>query len=216
MDPLINQIIKTLPKEHEIMGRDKLFNAAVLITLIPIQGEYHFVFEKRASHIRQGGEISFPGGGYEPEDKDFEATAVRETCEELGIRKKDIEVLGNLGTYIGRQGVIIEAFIGRLHLPLEAINPDPNEVAHIFTVPVTFFLETEPKKYAIRVEQQPYYINELGEKIELLPAAELGLPKKYHRPWSGKLVDLYFYQVNHEWIWGLTAELINDVIARLK
>lgn len=217
MEKKWEKIKRIVPNHPEIIGRENYFNAAIMITLIEIEDTYHFVFEKRAAHIRQGGEISFPGGGYEPEDIDFKATAIRETCEELGINREDLTVLGQLGTYVGRQGVIIEAYIGCLNFSdIKRLRPEPGEVERVFTVPVSFFEDNLPTKYAIRMEKQPYYVDPHGERIELLPAAKLGLPQRYHRPWSGELLDVYFYSVENEWIWGLTAELINDVIYRLK
>lgn len=216
MIDFLEQLKRKIPKKHEIIGRDKYFNAAVMITLVLKNGDYHFLFEKRASSIRQGGEISFPGGGYELDDKDFEATAIRETCEELGVRPEQIQVLGGLGTYLGRQGVIIEPYVGVLTLDgFGELEPDPAEVEKIFMVPVQFFIDHPPEKYAIRLEQQPYYINEQGKQIDLLPAAQLGLPEKYHKPWSGQHMEVYFYHVENEWIWGITAELIVDVIQRV-
>ncbi len=106
------KFIKNLPLTAGVMARDRYFNSAVLIPLVKIDGEYYLLFQKRAAHIRQGGDICFPGGGYEDEDKSFKDTALRETKEELGIKKKHIKVLGQLDTYVAPIGAVIEPFVG--------------------------------------------------------------------------------------------------------
>src|SRR6185369_17777561 len=71
--------------------------AAVLIPLYLKDGEFHLFFTKRTSQLtHHSGEISFPGGVREPEDRDCAATALREAWEEVGIVPADVEVLGEL------------------------------------------------------------------------------------------------------------------------
>ena len=111
----LKKLVSNLPKYPNILGRDRFFNSAVLIPLIKIKGEYHLLFQKRAASIRQGGDICFPGGGFEIGiDKNFKDTALRETYEELGIKKKDIKILGQLDTYVAPIGAIIEPFVAKI------------------------------------------------------------------------------------------------------
>ena len=209
----IDKLRENLKNVNQIISRDKYFNAAVLIPLVYINKEYHFLFEKRAKNIRQGSEISFPGGGFEAGDKNYLETAIRETKEELGIEDEKIKVIGKIGSYIGRQGIIVEVFIGELIIgSLDELKPDEKEVEYVFTAPVDYFKNQEPKKYSVRLEQQPYYTDENGHIVHLLPSKELGLPQKYHQPWRGKSVEFDFYKVNGEWIWGMTADMIREAI----
>ncbi|TCT12166.1 NUDIX domain-containing protein [Natranaerovirga pectinivora] len=209
----INKLKEKLKNTTNIISREKYFNAAVLIPLVFIKDEYHFLFEKRAKNIRQGSEISFPGGGFEKGDKSFLGTAIRETKEELGIEEDKIDVIGKIGSYIGRQGIIVEVYIGELKInDINELNPEVTEVDYVFTVPIDYFKTQEPKKYSVRLEQQPYYTDEKGNVINLLPSKELGLPQKYHEPWGGKSVEFDFYRVNNEWIWGMTADMIKEAI----
>lgn len=85
----LKKMISNLPKYPGVLGRDRFFNSAVLIPLVKKNKEYYILFQKRAASIRQGGDICFPGGGFEKDlDKNFKQTALRETKEELGIEKK--------------------------------------------------------------------------------------------------------------------------------
>lgn len=59
--------------------------------------ELHAVFTRRRGDLRRhAGEISFPGGRQDAEDADLIATALREAHEEIGLRPRDVAVLGAL------------------------------------------------------------------------------------------------------------------------
>ena len=93
----LENITLALVNASDILGKDKYFNSAVLIPLIQVNEELHFLFEKRANHIRQGGEVSFPGGEFDSKkDQSFRQTAIRETSEELGIPAEIIKVMARL------------------------------------------------------------------------------------------------------------------------
>jgi peroxisomal coenzyme A diphosphatase NUDT7 len=207
-----------LPEVPGILGKEEYFNAAVLIPLVMIKGEYNFLFEKRAAHIRQGGEICFPGGEFDPEtDTTFRDTAIRETIEELGIRKEDISIHGILDTLIGPMGVTVDSFIGTLNLTdLSALKYDKEEVEKIFVIPVSFFMDNDPELYHTRMEINPTDIDKNGEKITTLPVKELQLPERYSRTWRGRKHNIYVYKTDEGVIWGITGALINDVIHKLK
>ena len=71
-----------LPALPRIIGKNEYFNSAVLILLLNIDDEIHILFQKRASHIRQGGEVCFSGGEFDiTKDNDYSQTAIRETSE---------------------------------------------------------------------------------------------------------------------------------------
>ena len=213
----LNQLIKNLPPRPGIMGREKFFNAAVLIPLLQKNDEYFFLFEKRAKNIRQGGEISFPGGKFEPfQDKFCVNAALRETEEEIGIPREKIEVIGRLDTFISPRGIIIESFIGILNIDMEKdLNPDKNEVEEIFIIPVSWFEKHPPEQYGVKVEMKPYFINKDGVKVSTLPVEELGLPPQYQNPWPSLDYEVFVFKNPVALIWGITARLIVELMLKI-
>ena len=212
----LKDLVSNLPKHPGVLGRQRLFNSAVLIPIVKIKGEYHLLFQKRAAHIRQGGDICFPGGGFEIGiDKNFKDTALRETYEELGIKKKDIKILGQLDTYVAPIGAIIEPFVAKIkQKAYKNMKIDYNEVEKTLLIPISFFKDNEPIEYTLRHEVQPFKIDENGNKEIFFPVEELGLPDTYKKPWGNKRHKVWVYKYENEVIWGITSVLIRDVIEK--
>ncbi len=141
----LNKIKTVLEGEERLIGVDGYLQAGVLIPLFEKDGEMHILFEKRAADIRQGGEISFPGGEIDELDGNPMQTALRETTEELGLPVEKINVLSKLGVLVSPRGVIVHTYIGELKIKDEKeINFSENEVEKVFNVPVSFFEHNKP------------------------------------------------------------------------
>jgi 8-oxo-dGTP pyrophosphatase MutT (NUDIX family) len=70
--------------------------AAVVIAIFRI-APHGIVFVERAAHLRDHpGQIGLPGGGVHPEDRDLEATALRELHEEVGIEPARATIVAQL------------------------------------------------------------------------------------------------------------------------
>lgn len=214
----IEQLESKLPEQPGIHFKEEYVNTAVLVLLVFINGEYHFLLEKRGPNIRQNGEICFPGGVYHPEDGTPKQTAVRETVEELGIPAEKIKVIGALDTLVAPMGATVDAFVGVADIRnLDEIKPNKDEVEFVFTVPVSYFETHEPEKYRALLKVHPAEVDEkTGEEVVLFPARELGLPDRYSKPWGGLKHTIYVYQLEQRVIWGITARFIVDVVNRLK
>jgi 8-oxo-dGTP pyrophosphatase MutT (NUDIX family) len=115
-------------------GRD----AAVLIMLFERDGEPWMVFTRRTHTVQHHkGEISFPGGARDPEDPDLEATAIRETVEELGIDPSEITIVGRLDelpTYV--TGYNVTPFVAVIPEP-HAFRPSHHEIDEVIELPVS-------------------------------------------------------------------------------
>ena len=78
-------------------GRRNHLHAGVLVPLRFVDGDLEVVLTERVATLRHhGGEVSFPGGKPDPEDRDLEHTALREAEEEIGLR--GARVLGRLSS----------------------------------------------------------------------------------------------------------------------
>jgi coenzyme A diphosphatase NUDT7 len=211
------KLLKIFSNECQIIGKERFLNSAVLIPIINQQGKEFILFEKRSASVRQPGEISFPGGHIDPKlDVNSISAALRETSVELGLTTEQINVLGRLGTLVTPMGVIVEAFIGSLNISnLEQLKIDNREVERIFLISLDYFINNDPDEYNTRLELHPYSLDEKGDKRELLPVKDLGLPKRYANSFNGKHRVLV-YRTNKEIIWGITAELIFELSKKLR
>lgn len=214
IDELRNIGVKNCP----IIGKDRYLNSAVLIPIVLIDGKEFILFQKRSQTVRQPGEISFPGGHFDSTvDTDFLSTAIRETCEELGVLNNKIEVLGKLGTLVTPMEVIVEAYLGVLNInSVDELEIDKKEVERIFLIPLQYFVDNNPDEYFTRLEVHPYITKEDGQKEILLPVKELGLPERYSFPWTRGKHRVLVYRTTKEIIWGITAELIYELSQKLK
>lgn len=214
----LNTLGRIVVKNCSIIGKDLYINSAVLIPIIVIDKTEFVLFQKRSTTVKQPGEVSFPGGHFDSRfDNDFLSTATRETCEELGIEKDKISVLGKIGTLVAPMGVIVEAYLGILNInSLDELKIDHKEVDRIFVIPLQYFISNKPDEYFTRLELHPFMTKEDGEKVELLPVKELGLPEKYSLPWTNGKHRVLVYRTSEEVIWGITAELIFELSTKLK
>ncbi|WP_028990910.1 NUDIX hydrolase [Thermacetogenium phaeum] len=213
------QLQHRLSDRPGLLGREDHLNTAVLMLLMPVDGEYHFVLEERQLEIPQGGEICFPGGAFDPEqDADTVQTAIRETVEELGIAKERLELLGALGTLYTSMGAIVDAYVGVCRLRgLDELRINTSEVKSAFTIPVSRFENTSPEEYRALVRVHPTYTEENTGQVRILfPSAELGLPKRYSRPWGSRTHRILVYRMGPRIVWGVTARLIYELLRRMR
>ena len=209
----LENITLALANSSEILGKDKYFNSAVLVPIVELDNKFHFLFEKRANHIRQGGEVSFPGGEFDvKKDQGLRQTALRETTEELGIPPEKIKIIGKVGTLVAPMGVTVDAFVCQLLIQsLDELKIDTNEVEKVFLIPVEHFLKKKPEEYTVKLEVHPFYVDEKGKHIELLPVQKLGLPERYSKPWKNGTHRVLVYNSTEEVIWGITAEIVFEL-----
>lgn len=115
--------------------------AAVLVPLILRPEGLQVMLTQRTAHLKDhAGQISFPGGRTEPEDRDAVATALREAEEEVGLPPDQVEILGLLDTYVTSTGYEIAPVVGLIRPPFP-VAPDPYEVAEVFEVPLSFLVD---------------------------------------------------------------------------
>ena len=117
---------------------------AVLIALYPDNGVIRTVLMKRPDYNgTHSGQISFPGGKVEEQDKDIVATALREAEEEVNIKPNEVTVIGQLTElYIPPSNFLVHPILGVLHRPPLLI-PDDHEVESIHVPELSYLLRED-------------------------------------------------------------------------
>lgn len=120
---------------------------AAVLALLVAGVEPSLVFTERARSLsRHAGEVSFPGGLVDPEDRDLAATALRETHEEIGIEPAAVELLGALPpvhTFVS--GILVTPFVGVVS-SLPPLRVAEAEIERVVTVPVRTLQEVEESR----------------------------------------------------------------------
>jgi 8-oxo-dGTP pyrophosphatase MutT (NUDIX family) len=112
--------------------------AAVLVPFCFADDEWHLLFTKRSNGVaKHQGEISFPGGAAEDGDVDLVDTAVREACEEIGLCKESIEVLGVMQPVHTISNYCVLPVVGFVQWPSD-LRLNPSEVEQILMIPINW------------------------------------------------------------------------------
>jgi 8-oxo-dGTP pyrophosphatase MutT (NUDIX family) len=115
--------------------------AAVLVPLVERDTGLTVLLTQRAETLKDhAGQISFPGGRIEPDDKDPWHAALREAYEEIGLLSNYVEFAGYLPDHHVITGFRVTPVVG-------FVNPDYQlriaeaEVHEVFEVPLDFILD---------------------------------------------------------------------------
>ena len=131
-DNLFPHLVGKQPKE-----------AAVLIPLTQIEQEWHILFTRRTDRVESHkGQVSFPGGAREQDDSDAQATALRESFEEIGLLPAHVALLGQMTQRKTISNYLVTPVIGYYESPYE-FNTNRFEVQHVFTVPLRWLANRE-------------------------------------------------------------------------
>ncbi|MGM0844765.1 MAG: NUDIX hydrolase [Bacillota bacterium] len=188
-----------------ILGSGQYYRFSVLLPLIQINEEIHILFEVRSKEMRrQPGDVCFPGGKVDEADDTEKQTAIRETCEELGISEENLSGIYPMDYIVSSFGTFIFPYVGILDKDVKIIE-NPSEVAETFTVPLSFFIAQEPNVYKVGFKIEP----EEDFPLDLIAGGE-----NYN--WQTRKLDEYFYFFEDKVIWGLTARILKHFIDEIK
>lgn len=160
----------------------------MLLTLYRHAGAWHLIYIRRAEHKgdRHSGEVGFPGGRWESGDPSCADTALREAEEEIGLPKSQVDLLGELRPLRTVSQYLVTPVVGCVPWP-QALRPQPQEVARIFSIPLTWLAERG------------------RHQILTYPA-----------PGHPEARDLIFFnEFDGELLWGISARITLDLITCL-
>lgn len=164
---------------------DEARKSAVMILFFrDEQKELKMIVIRRSEYVGvHSGQIAFPGGRYEEEDGDVEITALREVEEEIGIPRKQIEVLGRLSDiYVPPSNFLISVFVGFLNAkPLYRLQE--REVSEVIEIPFKEFYRSgivKQKEFFVRSQNASSYAP--------------------------------YFDVSHAEIWGASAMVISELL----
>ena len=131
-------------------------------------------------------QIGFPGGKFEESDSSLQETALRETEEEVGVKRDSVSVLKKLTEiYIPPSNFFVQPFVGiTLNTPKFILQKD--EVEELIEVPLHHFMDD-------RIKTMQTLTTSYAKNIEV-PA----------------------FLLNNHLVWGATAMMLNEVRELLK
>jgi 8-oxo-dGTP pyrophosphatase MutT (NUDIX family) len=161
--------IEYIFKKRKAAPIGNYLKSAVAIMLVEEKDGRSIVFEERAHFLKkQPGDICLPGGKIE-KDETPSGAVIREISEELGIEDNNIKIYGEMDYYISPYNSIIYTFVASLEKV--EMSPNKDEVDHTFTVPIDFFMKTEPTLYELEIgpylnEDFPYQLIKGGKNYK--------------------------------------------------
>ncbi len=148
---------------YRAVPSERTRRSAVLLLLYPYQHDLWLPLILRPAYDGvHGGQMAFPGGGYEYYDRSLVNTALREAQEEVGIKATDVHVLGQLTQlYIPPSNFLVQPVVGYLPYCPDFF-PDSREVAGIVEVNLSTLADKNiigSKELFVRnvVIQAPFY-----------------------------------------------------------
>lgn len=162
--------------------------SAVLVLIYPKIGDgLHLILTRRTEHLRgHSGQISFPGGRRDEDDHSYEHTALRETCEEIGLCEQSrVNLLGRLSTmWIPPSNFEVVPIVATMQSEPD-LKASPSEVAQILYMPLKSLFDDETKKTT-------------------------------EMTFRDMVFDVPYYDVQGHIVWGATAAMLSELEKRLK
>lgn len=166
-----------------------MLHAAVVIPVVRYD-DPQLIFIRRADHLRRNpGQIAFPGGVIDPQDRDARAAALREFEEELGIARERVHIVDRLEDVVTLAlSVTVAPYLGFLDPPIEYAF-DPSETQSVHEIP-------------LRAVYEPGALHAGIEPVDR----------------GGVLYQVPSWLFDHDGIhiWGATARMLHGLVSRYR
>lgn len=178
---ILKQIEQKIPDSFDLSK-----SAAVLILLVNHEGNWDILYTRRTNGVKtHQGEVSFPGGAWEPGDSNLAKTALRETREEIGVAEERIKLLGEMDPHLTVYGYTVVPFVGILD-SMSDLEINTEEVDRVFSIPLDWLLDRE--NYHTMDHEL------FGKMVKQV---------------------LHYKDYDGEHLWGLTARITQDLLGRI-
>lgn len=174
------------PIDHARFSYEKKEGArkgAVLILFYPHAEGCRIPFIKRPIYKGvHSGQVSFPGGKWEPDDSGLDFTAKRETEEEIGVDQSKIEIFGQLSDlFIAPSNFSVSPYLGFMK-ETPAFDPDPREVHRVIECEFSYLIDRSIRK---------------RKKMEARNVPNMDVP---------------YFDIDEEVVWGATAMMLSELM----
>lgn len=144
-------------------------HACVMVSLISHEKSLHLLLTKRTDRVEHHkGQISFPGGMVDENDRSPEHTALRELEEELGIPPDSVSIIGQLDDFHIPTGFIVTPIVGFIDHAID-IHMKNDEVDEILLIPFNKFFDPSLRRIENRflkgVDRQVYVYDVWKEPV---------------------------------------------------
>jgi 8-oxo-dGTP pyrophosphatase MutT (NUDIX family) len=157
--------------------------AAVLVPLYLDGRDWHVLFTQRTDLVEtHKGQVSFPGGRVDPGDTSRVETALREAEEEIGLRREDVTVLGQLDELLTVTQYQITPIVGLFPWPYSFVLSTA-ELSEVFGAPLAWL--ADPANLEIKMREP------------IVP---------------GPKIQVYYLHYQGYTIWGATARMLLNLI----
>jgi len=198
--------------------------AAVMILLRQRMDVWEVCFTRRSELLADHrGQIAFPGGRAETVDAGPLQTALRETCEEVGIAPDAVLPLGILDSVETSSGFRVWPVVGVIRMPVEP-RPSSPEVTETFWIPLEWLAADGRWEWRTVNTDENHNTekNDPSHVIASLPELALsgvkGSPATASqinpRP-DGKRKAIFFEAYQGHILWGATAMIMVQLLDRL-
>jgi 8-oxo-dGTP pyrophosphatase MutT (NUDIX family) len=135
--PLTPARLNATPQEADLR------ECAVLVPVIMRRPQATILLTRRTAHLKShAGQIAFPGGKVEPEDRTPVETALREAWEEISLDARLVRPLSLLDAHRTGTGFRILPVLALVDASYRAV-PNPSEVDDVFEIPLAFLMSAE-------------------------------------------------------------------------
>ncbi len=182
----IQALLNTNHRSQQKINMRGYERAGVLIPFFHIDNEWKLLLTRRTEYVQtHKGQVAFPGGAFDPEDENIVETALRESCEEIGLCSNEVSVLGCLEDQITVSSFVITPVVAYVEKPFNIVI-SKNEVSRVFCIPLTWLAEPIHRRKEVMLFPD-------GKESEVI----------FYQLYEGEL------------LWGVTANIIIKLLDTL-